>query len=82
MESAGVNEVIDHADLFFDGEGPVGLVAEVLRYGGDGVAMVDGEGDDGGECFVAAYEGDIGAVEGGNDGNTLPLWASTIFLAR
>ena len=69
VKAAGVDKIIDDLDLFFDVEDLVGLVAEVLGDGGDGVGLVDGEGDDGGECLVASDERDIGSVEGGDDGD-------------
>src|SRR5579872_4711001 len=69
VEAAGVDKIIDDLDLLFDVEYLVGLVAEVLGDGGDGVGLVDGKGDDGGEGGVASDQGDIGPMEGGDNGD-------------
>ncbi len=62
-----VYEVGDDEDVLFYLERAKGFLAQVLGYGGDSVALVDGEGDDGGIGGVAAHEGDVGAVEGGDE---------------
>lgn len=69
MKTLSVNEVMNDLDLLLDGEGAIGFVAEILGYRGDGVALIDGEGHHWCKGLVFAYEGDIGSVQGRDDGN-------------
>src|SRR5579859_3728026 len=64
VKPAGVDKIMNDADLFFNVEGAEGFIAQILRDGRDGVALVDGEGDDRGEGLVAAHEGDVRTVQG------------------
>src|SRR5690606_26245772 len=72
-ETRGVHEVRDHRDLALDVEALVGLAAEVVRDGRDPVARVDGVLDDGAVRRVLPDERDVGAVQGGYDGDVAAL---------
>ena len=51
-----------------DAEVAEGLVAEVLRDAGDAVGLLDGVAGDGQIAAIEADEGDVGAVERGDEG--------------
>jgi hypothetical protein len=63
-----VDEVADDLDLAVDGEGLAGAVAEMAGDGGDAVGLGDAEAGDGEIRPVLADEGDVCAVEGGDEG--------------
>ena len=63
-----VDEVADDLDGVGGGEGLEGAVAEVGGDGGDAVGLLDAEAGDGEIGGIEADEGDVGAVEGGDDG--------------
>ena len=63
-----VDEVADDLDLGVDVEGFASAVAEIAGDGGDAVGLLDAELCDGQIGAVEAYEGDVGAVEGGDEG--------------
>ncbi len=63
-----VHEVGDHLDGALDVEIFEGLVQQILRNGGDAVALLDGEFGDGQVAAVAADQGDVRAVQRGDEG--------------
>jgi len=63
-----VDEIADDLDLAVNGEGLAGAVAEMGGDGGDAVGLGDAKAGDGEIAAVLADEGDVGAVEGGDEG--------------
>ena len=66
-----VDEVADDFDLGVDVKGFAGAVAKVSGDGGDAVGLLDAELGDGKVGAVEADEGDVGAVEGGDEGQMM-----------
>ncbi len=62
-----IDEIGDDLDGAADVEFGDGAILEVAGDGSDGVTLLDGEAGDGEVAAVAADEGDIGAVEGGDE---------------
>src|SRR6185437_1846335 len=79
VKSSCIDEVVDYSYFLLYLEGAEGLVTQVLRDGGDGIALVDGERDHGREGLVAAYEGDVRTVEGRDHGNIAALGFHDLF---
>ena len=68
-----VDEVGDDLDGAFGVEVLDGFFAQVIRNRGDSVALVDAEPCDGQVGMVEADEGDVGAVQGGDEGQALAI---------
>src|SRR5665213_2566674 len=68
-----VDEVCDHFDVARDLETFNCFFLEVVGDGGDTVALLNGIAGDGEVAAVEAYEGDVGAVEGSDEGKTASL---------
>ena len=64
-----IDEVADDFDGRVDFEGGEGALAEVLGDGGDAVGDLDAEPGDGEVGAVEAHQGDVGTVEGGDEGD-------------
>ncbi len=65
--SRRVHEVIDDVDLFPDGELAVGLIPQICGDRGHGIGLFDGELHDGLEGRTGADQGDVGAMQRGDD---------------
>ena len=68
MEVRGRDEIRDHLHVAPDAaEGAVRLLLEILGHGGDTVRLLDRELRDREVGRILSHEGDVGAVEGGDD---------------
>src|ERR1700685_1974401 len=63
-----VDEVVDDFDLGCDLEGLAGAVAKITGDSGDAVGLLDAEFCDGKVRAIETDEGDVGAVECGDEG--------------
>lgn len=46
-----------------------GFIAEIIGHRGDGITLIDGKSNHRRIGLIAAHQGDIGTVEGGDHGN-------------
>ena len=63
----GVDEIVDDLDFLLHRDLPVGLVAQVARNRGHRVRLLDGPLGDRLEGGAGSHEGDVGAVQRGDD---------------
>src|SRR5581483_12506737 len=68
LVQAAVDEVVDDPNLVPRLEHLHGLLAQILADTGDAVGLFDGEAGDGEVGPVGAHQGDIGAVQCGDEG--------------
>jgi hypothetical protein len=73
LKALYIHEVVDHLYILVYAEGFQRFLTQVIRYGGNGVRLVDGKCDDRFVCFVAANEGDVRSVKGGDIRNAPAL---------
>src|SRR6185369_17913070 len=77
-----VDEVVDHLNVIANIELAQGALPQVLRDGGDSIALLDGETGNGKVGAVEAHQRDVGAVQGGHEGQLAPARLGGHHLAR
>src|SRR5688500_18445026 len=78
-EAFYIHKVVDHLDFLFDTEISIGFIAQVIRYGGNGIAFVDREFHYRRKSLISSYQCYIGTVQGGDHGNVLTLFLQYFF---